>query len=166
VSALTAPFDVPARLIGRALDDVTAIARVARELPERLDTLEARAEKVQAQLDRALTLGETVADNSAAMVELGERIEARGQAMVELGERMIELGTTVLARSDVIAERAKEVADRGAEVAAALPVLERAVAMASPLEGAVERLGRALDRLPGGPRGGSGGRNVTPGDET
>jgi hypothetical protein len=85
---------------------------------------------------------------------------------VELGERMIVLGDTVLERSAVISDRAKEVADRGAEVAAALPVLERAVAMASPLEGTVERLGRALDRLPGGPRGESAGRNVTSADET
>jgi hypothetical protein len=159
VSLITLPID----LISRALDDVGAIARVARELPERLDTLEARADKVQEQLDRALALGETIADNSAAMVELGRRIEARGESMIDLGERMIELGDTVLDSSVVIADRAKEVADRGADVAAALPVLERAVSMASPLEGTVERLGRALDRLPGGP---ASGRNVTSRDET
>jgi hypothetical protein len=158
VSVFTLPID----LVGRALDDVGAIARVARELPERLDTLEARAEKVQDQLDRALALGETIADNSAAMVELGQNIEARGEAMIELGERMILLGNAVLERSAVISDRAKEVADRGAEVAAALPTLERAVSMAAPLEGTVERLGRALDRLPGG----SGARNVTSRDET
>jgi hypothetical protein len=154
VSVLTLPID----LIGRAIDDVGAIARVARELPERLETLEARAEKVQGQLDRALALGETIADNSAAMVELGQNIEARGEAMVALGERMIELGNTVLERSVVISDRAKEVADRGGEVAAALPTLQRAVSIAAP----VERLGRALDRLPGG----QASRNVTSADET
>jgi hypothetical protein len=159
MSLITLPID----LISRALDDVGAIARVARELPERLDTLEARADKVQEQLDRALTIGETIADNSAAMVELGQSIEARGEAMVDLGERMIVLGNAVLERSAVISDRAKEVADRGAEVAAALPMLERAVSMASPLEGTVERLGRALDRLPGGR---AGARNVTSADET
>jgi DNA repair exonuclease SbcCD ATPase subunit len=159
MSVLTFPID----LVTRALDDVGAIARVARELPERLDTLEARADKVQEQLDRALALGETIANNSAAMVELGQNIEARGQAMVELGERMIELGNTVLDRSIVISDRAKEVADRGAEVAAALPTLQRAVSIAAPLEGTVERLGRALDRLPGGA---AASRNVTSRDET
>jgi hypothetical protein len=158
VSVLTLPID----LIGRAIDDVGAIARVARELPERLETLEARAEKVQGQLDRALALGETIADNSAAMVELGQNIEARGEAMVALGERMIELGNTVLERSVVISDRAKEVADRGGEVAAALPTLQRALSIAAPLEGTVERLGRALDRLPGG----QASRNVTSADET
>ena len=162
MSLLTLPLD----LVAQALDDLGAIARVAHELPERLDTLEARAEKVQEQLDRALVIGETIADNSAAMVELGRNIEARGEALVELGERMIVLGDTVLDRSNLIADRAKEVADRGGEVAQALPVLERAVAMASPLEGTVERLGRALDRLPGGRAGGSSSRDVTSADET
>ena len=154
MSLLTLPLD----LVARALDDLGAIARVAHELPERLDTLEARAEKVQEQFDRALVIGETIADNSAAMVELGRNIEARGEALVELGERMIVLGDTVLDRSNLIADRAK--------VAQALPVLERAVAMASPLEGTVERLGRALDRLPGGRAGGSSSRDVTSADET
>jgi hypothetical protein len=148
VSLLTLPID----LVTRGLDDLGAIARVARELPERLDALEARAEKVQEQLDRAVVIGETIADNSAAMVELGER--------------MIILGDTMVERSTLIADRAREVADRGGEVAAALPMLERAVAMASPLEGTVERLGRALDRLPGGRASDSIPRNVTSADET
>ncbi len=36
------------------------------------------------------------------------------------------------------------------ELAEALPTIEQAVTMVSPLEGAVERLGRTIDRLPGG----------------
>ncbi len=31
-----------------------------------------------------------------------------------------------------------------------LPALERAIEMASPLEGAIDRFGRLVDRLPGG----------------
>jgi glycogen debranching enzyme len=69
VNLLTPPIDLEAW----ALDDLGAIARVARELPERLDTLEARTERVREQFDRALVIGETIADNSAAMVELAER---------------------------------------------------------------------------------------------
>ena len=33
-----------------------------------------------------------------------------------------------------------------------LPTLQRAVGLAEPLEGAVERLGRVIDRLPGSAR--------------
>ena len=60
MSLLTLPFEVSVRLIRRTLDDVGAIARVAREVPARLDAIDARAEAVQAQLDRALTLGESI----------------------------------------------------------------------------------------------------------
>ncbi len=122
MSLLTLPFEVPAKLVQRAIDDLGAIATTARELPARLDELNARADRVQDQLDRGLALGETIATNSAAMVGLAERMEARADALIALGERMIVTGTQ----------------------------LQRAAAIAEPMEGAVERLGRALDRLPGG----------------
>ena len=91
--------------------------------------------------------------------------------MIEIGERVLELGDILMERS-TLADRAKD-ADRGADVAAALPTLQRAVSI-EPLEGAVERLGRAIDRLPGGrPRPPqvpgeaepAGERNVTSTDE-
>ena len=129
MSALTFPFELPARLARRAADDLGAIANIARELPARLDDLDARIEAMQTQLDRALTLGEAIESHGSAMVDLGGRMEVHGEALLEIGAR---------------------IADRGGEIAAALPMLERAVSMATPLEGTVERLGRALDRLPGG----------------
>jgi hypothetical protein len=134
MSLLTAPFEIPARVVQRAIDDLNAIATVARELPGRLDELNARADRVQDQLDRALVLGQTIADNSTTMLAMAERIESRGQALVDLGERMIDTGVS----------------------------LQRAVAIAEPMEGAVERLGRAIDRLPGGR--GRPGPDVTSGD--
>ena len=84
---------------------------------------------MQLQLDRALTLGESIESHGSAMVDLGGRMEIHGEALLEIGAR---------------------IAERGGEIADALPALERAVAIATPLEGTVERLGRALDRLPGG----------------
>jgi hypothetical protein len=129
VSALVFPFEIPARLARRAVDDLGAIANIARELPVRLDELDARIETMQVQLDRALTLGEAIESHGSSMVELGGRMEVHGEALLEIGAR---------------------IAERGGEIAAALPALERAVAIATPLEGTVERLGRALDRIPGG----------------
>jgi hypothetical protein len=68
---------------------------------------------------------------------MAERVEARGESMIELGERMLTLGNAVTEQSEAIV---------------------RALAIATPLEGTVERLGRALDRLPGGrPRSEPGG---------
>ena len=129
MSLLTQPFELSARLIQRMVDDVSAIAAASRELPARMQELDERAARMQDQLDRALDLGEKIADNTAAMVAMAERVESRGQSMIDLGERMLTLGNAVTEQSESIA---------------------RALAIASPLEGTVERLGRALDRLPGG----------------
>ena len=52
-----------------------------------------------------------------------------------------------------MALRAQAVAEVGAQVVESLPTLERAVTMATPLEGAVERVGRLVDRLPRTPSG-------------
>ena len=45
-----------------------------------------------------------------------------------------------------------------------IPTLERAIALASPLEGAIDRFGRFVDRLPGGqrPRSGPAGAEAGP----
>ena len=118
MSLLTQPFELSSAFCRRRLRCPIA------ELDE-------RAARMQDQLDRALALGETIAANTAAMVEMAERVEARGESMIDLGERMLTLGNAVTEQSEAIV---------------------RALAIATPLEGTVERLGRALDRLPGGSR--------------
>jgi hypothetical protein len=52
----------------------------------------------------------------------------------------------------VIEHAAREVAKSGAVLAEALPTLQRGLEIAEPLEGVVERVGRIVDRLPGGTR--------------
>ena len=125
MSLLTLPIE----LLQRAVDDLGTIASGARDLPARIQELDDRAQRMQEQLDRALALGEVIAANTAAMVEMAQRVESRGESMVDLGERMLTLGNAVTEQSEAIV---------------------RALAIATPLEGTVERLGRALDRLPGG----------------
>ena len=58
-----------------------------------------------------------------------------------------------------MSERAREVTVAGGELAAAFPTIERTTQIAEtlaltvePLQGAAERLGRVVDRLPGGQR--------------
>jgi hypothetical protein len=125
MSLLTLPIE----LLQRAVDDLGTIATGARDLPARIQELDERAARMQDQLDRALALGEVIAANTAAMVAMAERVESRGESMIDLGERMLTLGNAVTEQSEAIV---------------------RALAIATPLEGTVERLGRALDRLPGG----------------
>lgn len=142
MNVLGIPVDLPTRVIGRALSDLGDLARVAREIPSKLDD-------VQRRLDRALEVAETIDHRMERVLEIGERIDARADAVLELGEQLLEVGTLANERAVLMTEAAREVAVRGAEVAAALPTMERAVAIAQPLEGTVERLGRIVDRLPG-----------------
>ena len=141
------PIDAGPRLVLRAVSDLAAVARVARELPDRLDRLDRRAEAVQDQIERMLVIAEDIAALGHSVVDIGQSLDRQASGLLALGERVSEQG-------DVIADRAREVADRGGELVAMLPTLERAIAFAQPLEGTVERLGRMVDRLPGGARKG------------
>jgi hypothetical protein len=105
---------------------------------------------------RALDDLHAIAQAAASLEDIEQRINERLAAIVELGERLDERVDDILATGERVERSAKDVADVGRQVADALPVLQRAITMAEPLEGAVERLGRIVDRLPGGMRSRSG----------
>jgi hypothetical protein len=63
---------------------------------------------------------------------------------------MRELGFRFDERGGELVDRANRVAETGEELIAVLPAFERAVEMATPLEGAIDRFGRFVDLLPGG----------------
>jgi hypothetical protein len=138
---------LPPLALLRAFDDLHTLAQVGTELMKRLDELESRADSAVEVLERL----DARADDILA---LGASIDARGQSIVELGEQLHALGSQIHEQGVLIEERAAEVAVRGQELVATLPTLEAAVALVAPLEGAVERLGRMVDRLPGGARRG------------
>jgi hypothetical protein len=140
---------LPPLALLRAFDDLHTLAGVGTELMERLDDIESRA-------DAAVDLLERVNARADEVLALGASIDARGESIVELGERLQAMGADIHAQGVLIEQRAAEVATRGAELVATLPTLEAAVALVAPLEGAVERLGRMVDRLPGGARRGGG----------
>ena len=152
------------QLVLRALDDLHAIAEAARDLPSRIGVLEDRLEDIEGQARTAIEVAQAINTTAAtAMVvaeqvderletvlELGERIETRAGEVLDLGGTLQELALQVLDEARIMAVRAEAVAEVGGQVVASLPALERAVTMATPLEGAVERVGRLVDRLPGG----------------
>ena len=144
------PIESPQTIVNRILSDVGAIARAARQAP--------------AQLDRMLELGEEIASIGRGVLEVAERLDRRADAIMSLGERlgdqatelldvgkqMHSLGEQVDARGAEIVDRATKVVETGSELIGVLPAFERALEMASPLEGAIDRFGRLVDRLPGG----------------
>lgn len=121
---------LPPKLLVRALDDLHRLAVSAELAMEKLDKLDRRADQI---------------------LELGGRLDERAEEIVELGRRMGNLGEDIRAQGEVIQRRADAVAKTGKEIVDALPTLERAVSLVSPLEGAVERMGRMVDRFPGAP---------------
>ena len=148
---MAGPLDIllPPRLIIRAADDLHRMVGIAERVLERLDRLEERA-------DRILTMGERIEGQADQVIDLGGRIGGQAKNINDLGGEIGELGRRLLEQGVLIELQADAVAARMAELVEALPTIEQAVSMVSPLEGAVERIGRAVDRLPGGIRRGAG----------
>jgi hypothetical protein len=146
---LVGPLTLPPRLVRRALDDLHAVARAAREISAALDGFERRADEVTRQLDTALAM-------LARIETMGGRIDARAEAILGMGEGIEESVGAVLTQGAAIEQAARELALSGAALAEALPTLQRGLEIAEPLEGVVERVGRIVDRLPGGPRRAAG----------
>jgi hypothetical protein len=139
------PVLLPFELTIRVLDDVHLLALSARDATKVMASLEHRAARIEEQVDSLLSVARSIEQRADEVLSVG-------RAILEVGDRMDVLGRDVLIEGKVIQDRAKEVADRAGDILAALPLLERALQMATPLEGAVERLGRVVDRLPGGNR--------------
>lgn len=138
---LVSPLLIPPKLLLRALDDLHTIATVAEDVNRRLARLETSAD---------------------ALVTIGAQMEVHARNVLDLGGRIDERGKQIVAEGKIIQDRAREVSERAGQVLEALPLLERAIALAQPLEGAVERLGRVADRLPGGRAAARGRRPDVP----
>ncbi|MDQ6777714.1 MAG: hypothetical protein M3071_16225, partial [Actinomycetota bacterium] len=160
------PLDPPQAIVSRVLSDLGAIARAAREAPAQLDRMLELGEEI-VDIGRAvLEIAERLDERAAAILVLGARLDARAEAILELGARldgrtnelidlgirMHKLGDRVDARGAEVAGQAGAVVETATELITVLPTLERALQLATPLEGAIDRFGRLVDRLPGGRR--------------
>jgi chromosome segregation ATPase len=164
VRVLGIPIESPQATVNRLLTDLGAVARLARTAPRQLDrVLElgeemaeighrvlALAERLDRRAEAIMALGERLDRRAEAIMVLGERLDGRAAELIELGDGMRELGDRIDERGAEIVDRAGGVVETGAELIAVLPAFERALEMATPLEGAIDRFGRLVDRLPGG----------------
>ncbi len=140
---LPGPLGIPEKLIRGLIDEIASLRRA-------LDQIEPALESVRRV--------EVIAEEAIPVAERGivviERLIATIDSATEQIDPMIESMNAAQAQVDPLI---KSVDEARAQVDPlirtldkALPALERAVTMTQPLEGSVERLGRALDRLPGG----------------
>jgi methyl-accepting chemotaxis protein len=144
------PIESPQTVVNRALSDVAAIARLARTVPTQFERMLTLGEEMVAIGHGVLDIAERLDRRAEAVLSIGERLDAQATELVDLGSHMQKLGAQVDARGAEIVDRATRVVETGSELIGVLPALERALEMASPLEGAIDRFGRLVDRLPGG----------------
>jgi len=150
VRVLGIPIESPQTVVNRALTDLGAVARAARQAPAQLDRLLGLGEEIVSIGREVLEIAERLDARAEAIMGLGERLDVRAGELVELGGVMRDLGEQIDARGEEIVDRAARVVETGSELIAVLPAFERALDMATPLEGAIDRFGRIVDRLPGG----------------
>ena len=144
------PIEPPQAVLGRLLNDVGAVARLAQALPDQFERMLELGEEI-AQIGReVLVVARRLDQRAEAIMALGERLDVRAAELLELGDAMRDLGDRIDIRGAEIVDRAGQVVETGAELIAVLPAFERALEMATPLEGAIDRFGRLVDRLPGG----------------
>jgi Zn-dependent alcohol dehydrogenase len=159
---LGVPIESPQTVVSRILSDLGAVARLARVAPGQIDRMLELGEEI-ATIGRAvLEIAERLDARAEAVLAIGQRLDERAAALLELGTRIEVLGGQVDTRGAEIVDSATQVAETGSELIGVLPTLERALQMASPLEGAIDRFGRLVDRLPGG----ASRRNIDEADPT
>lgn len=147
---LGVPLESPQTVANRIVSDIGAVARLARVAPAQINRMLELGEEI-ATIGRAvLEIAERLDERAEAVLEIGHRLDERAAALLELGTRIEVLGAQVDSRGAEIVDSATRVAETGSELIGVLPTLERALQMASPLEGAIDRFGRLVDRLPGG----------------
>jgi hypothetical protein len=140
----------PLSLAGRILSDVGAVVDFVRWAPSRIDRALELAEELTEIGATVAAVAERFDRRFEEMTALGRDLDRRLAELIALGESIRDLGDRFDARGGELVERANRVAETGEELIASLPAFERAVEMATPLEGAIDRFGRFVDLLPGG----------------
>ena len=154
MNPLLAPIEITVGLGQRVMRDLDAMSEVARSVP------------------RAISLLESLDRRAGQVIELGERIDARAESCSSSGRTSTAapkrsspsaagstsgarnsgaIGNQMLTEARLVQQRAAEVVAGANEMIAVLPTVRRAIEIGEPLEGAIERFARVVDRLPGSP---------------
>ena len=145
------PIYTPRAVVSRAISDITAIERLVRSLPDQLERGLAIGDELVEIGHQVLEVAERLDDRAVTFNDLGDRLDVRAGELLELGQSIRDLGDRIDDTGVEIVERAGQVVNTAAELITLLPAMERALDLASPLGGAIDRFGRMVDRFPGAP---------------
>lgn len=145
ILSVQTPFDV----VKRALVDLAAVERLVRGAPAQINSMLGLGEEIVAIGYRVLEIFERLDERAESMGELGERLDERAGQLIAVGEQMSTMGDHIDQRGSEIVASAELVSQTAHELMLVLPTLERALDLATPLEGAIDRFGRFVDRFPG-----------------
>ncbi len=138
-------------LLAKTRAELIAIDRLVRSLPGQLERGLVIGEEIVEIGRRMLETAERLDQRGYTIIELGERLDARALQLLEMGQNMHEVGIRIDATGTQIVDRAGHVVATAGELITILPTVERALDLASPLGGAIDRFGRIVDRFPGSP---------------
>jgi hypothetical protein len=144
------PILAPLMIVRRGLDDAAALEQLVRSLPDQLDRGLQIGDELVLLGHELVAIAERLDERAATFNELGDRLDTRAVQLLELGQSMRDLGGRIDDTGAEIVERAGQVVGVAADLIALLPTMERAVDLASPLGGAIDRFGKIVDRFPGG----------------
>lgn len=105
------------------------------------------AERVLRDLDAMAEVARSV----PRVIALLESLDQTAKQVLALGERFNVIGDQMLTEANLVHTRAAEVVETAREMITVLPAIRRAVELGEPLEGAIERFARIVERIPGGP---------------
>ena len=145
------PIYTPRAVVTRAISDIAAVERLVRSLPDQLERGLAIGDELVVIGHQVLEVAERLDDRAGTFNDLGERLDVRAGELLELGQSIRSLGDRIDDTGVEIVERAGQVVNTAAELITLLPAMERALDLASPLGGAIDRFGRMVDRFPGAP---------------
>jgi methyl-accepting chemotaxis protein len=143
----TAPS--PQQIATRFIGDLLAVERLVRSAPAQVNQLLALAEEIVAIGYQVLKIAERLDAGAESFGQLGERLDQRADELIVVGEHMRTMGDHIDDRGAEIITSAQRVNQTAQELMLMLPTLERALELATPLEGAIDRFGRFVDRFPG-----------------
>jgi len=132
--------------IGSVIELMTQALPLLRSLDDKAGRILDLAEDLNDRADKILALGGTVSGQAETIIGLGGTVSGQAETIIDLGGRVSDLGEQMVSEAATVSARAAAINETALKL---LPTAEQALSIVGPLEGAVERLGRVVDRLPG-----------------